>query len=193
MPQLKYWDGSTWVNVAGAALVPLVTSLPAVPWDGQEVFYVADATNGVIWHLRYRVAASGSYKWECVGGSPLIHQIDTDEGGNSTTYTDFATVGPQVTAPRAGDYLRSYGALSYQTVATVNNWYTPKIGAVTPKYPDGALASSRGTSNVLVHDRDRRLDGLAGAAVLHMRFTMDAANAGSFRNRWLTAMPVRVG
>ena len=59
----------------------LVTSLPATPTDGQEVYYLADAANGVIWHLRYRAAATGAFKWEFVGGPPLSHEIDTSADG----------------------------------------------------------------------------------------------------------------
>jgi hypothetical protein len=38
------------------ALPSLVTALPATPVDGQECHFVADATNGVVWHMKYRAA-----------------------------------------------------------------------------------------------------------------------------------------
>ena len=50
---------------------PLVAALPASPTDGQEVRYLADAVNGVIWSLRYRAGSSSPYKWEFVGGSDV--------------------------------------------------------------------------------------------------------------------------
>jgi hypothetical protein len=87
--------------------IPLVTSLPASPVDGQEVYYVADATNGVIWHLRYRAAAPGSYKWEMVGGSGLYvwDPASTGNGAIQNAWTD-GTDGakPTITLPLAGDY-----------------------------------------------------------------------------------------
>jgi hypothetical protein len=187
-----------WVDTdevtSGFVVSPqLVTSLPPSPIDGQEVYFLADATNGVVWHLRYRAAAAGSYKWEFVGGSPLIHQIDTDEGGTTTAYADFATVGPQLTTPLAGDYVAEYGALSYQTVASVDNYYTPKLGGAATNDVDTALATFTGTSKLVVHQRTRRFNALAASTLIKMQFKMSAGNAGSFRNRWLTITPVRVG
>ena len=47
----------------------LVTSLPGSPTDGQEIYYQADSSNGIIWHLRFRSVASGgdvTYGWEYV-------------------------------------------------------------------------------------------------------------------------------
>jgi microcystin-dependent protein len=173
--------------------IALVSTLPASPTDGMEIYFLADAANGIVWHLRYRSAAPGSFKWEFVGGPPLIHQIDTDEGGTTTSYTDFATVGPQLTIPLAGDYIAEYGALSYQTVASVDNYYTPKLGAAAANDVDTALATFTGTSKLVTHQRTRRFNALAASALIKMQFKMSAANAGSFRNRWLTLTPVRVG
>jgi hypothetical protein len=59
------------MGLKGQRLIPYVTSLPASPSDGQEVFYAADATNNVIWNLRYRSGSASTYKWEFVGGDPL--------------------------------------------------------------------------------------------------------------------------
>jgi len=47
-----------------------VTALPPAA-DGMEVFYQADSSNGVIWHLRARSVANGgsaTYPFEFVGG-----------------------------------------------------------------------------------------------------------------------------
>jgi microcystin-dependent protein len=189
--------GAIWIDTDDVAPIymgsPLVTSLPSNPVDGQEVHYLADAANGVIWHLRYRAASTSAYKWEFLGGSPLIHQIDTDEGGTTTAYADFATVGPQLTTPLAGDYVAEYGALSYQTVASVDNYYTPKLGGAATNDVDTALATFTGTSKLVVHQRKRRFNALAASTLVKMQFKMSSANAGSFRNRWLTITPVRVG
>jgi hypothetical protein len=58
---------------AGPGIRGLVSALPTSPQDGDECYFqsAAMATDGVIWHLRYR-AASASYKWEFLGGSPLL-------------------------------------------------------------------------------------------------------------------------
>lgn len=59
-------------NLAEAVAPALVSTLPASPYDGQEVFYLADAAAGVVWHLCYRAASPSAYKWEFVGGASLF-------------------------------------------------------------------------------------------------------------------------
>jgi hypothetical protein len=73
----------------------LVTVLPGSPFDGQEVFFNADSTNGVIWHLRYRSPASGggTYGWEYVGGPPLT-SVQTASAGIGVGWQDV----PQMSA-----------------------------------------------------------------------------------------------
>ena len=51
----------------------IVSALPGSPFDGQEIYYqnAAMATAGTVWHLRYR-SGGGTYKWEFLGGPPII-------------------------------------------------------------------------------------------------------------------------
>ena len=89
----------------GATSATYVTTLPSSPVDGQEVYYQADGTNGVIWHLRYRSGSASTYKWEYVGGTALSSEVPASEGiPASGSYGNLATVGPSVTVPLAGDY-----------------------------------------------------------------------------------------
>jgi hypothetical protein len=82
-----------------------VTVLPVGAIDGQEVYFVADATNGVLWHLRYNAASASAYKWEFVGGSPLVTESSPvgDESTASGTYVALSTPTTLV-IPLAGDY-----------------------------------------------------------------------------------------
>jgi hypothetical protein len=93
------------------SLVEAGTALPSSPVDGQSFYYVANATDGVVWHLRYRAASSSAYKWEFVGGQALTSQVLTTQSLGATvgSYIDVATVGPSVTNPLAGDYLVEWG------------------------------------------------------------------------------------
>src|SRR4029077_6354783 len=77
---------------------PLVTSLPGSPVDGQECYYQADATAGIVWHLRYRAAATGPYKWEYLGGPAKATEIATAQptSGTGSGFSDLATIGPDV-------------------------------------------------------------------------------------------------
>lgn len=84
---------------------PVVTSLPASPVDGQEIRFLADALNGIVWSLRYRAVAAGAYKWEFIGGSPLFSWTDTDETVANTSNSIVDLGGPLATVlPLAGDY-----------------------------------------------------------------------------------------
>jgi hypothetical protein len=97
--------GSKSVPASALALGPTYeTSLPGSPVDGQEIYYAANATNSIIWHLRYRSAArSGSGAWEFVGGTPLFGGPQGDITTTSTTHTAL-TSGPAITVPRRGIY-----------------------------------------------------------------------------------------
>jgi len=108
------------------------TTLPATPTDGQEYDYIADATNGVIWRLRYRAASTSTHKWEFVGGSPL--QATWPNFGQLTltanTWTRLGSV--QIVCPLAGDYMMGL-ACSY---------------VVQPVYASGNILLHLGLGNV---------------------------------------------
>src|SRR5215218_6358847 len=56
------------------APLAVVTALPGSPVDGQEVIYqnASMASVGVAWRLKYRSASGSAYKWEFIGGAPLM-------------------------------------------------------------------------------------------------------------------------
>jgi hypothetical protein len=103
----------------------VVSALPTNPYDGQEVYYLASATKGVVWHLRYRAASASAYKWEYLGGAALTAQ-QTDLTGVFGTGTwgtlkqlaaDSAT--NSIILPLAGDYeLQHNGTIEQNTAAT---------------------------------------------------------------------------
>jgi hypothetical protein len=63
--------GTTALTFAFQGDYSTVTALPLGIADGQECYYLASDTNGVVWHLKYRSGSASSYKWEYVGGPPL--------------------------------------------------------------------------------------------------------------------------
>lgn len=110
--------GSAWAEVGTPQYV---TSLPSSPYDGQEVHYAADATNGVIWRLRYRSGSSSSFKWEYVGGSPLRASISAavNTSGTGGAYGSLATQ-LRIQTPLPGEYLtRAWFQAVYPTTGTV--------------------------------------------------------------------------
>lgn len=107
--QGPFYDVRDYLNSIAVGKPPLVSALPPAPADGDEVYYVADGVNGIIWHLRYNAAGS-AYKWEWLGGGYLRADVATDEGGlPNGAPGDLATVGPTVTAPLAGEYTAKFG------------------------------------------------------------------------------------
>lgn len=114
------WDGSKFTSLTqtvpplptfplsliGAARVPpLVTSLPAGPADGDEIEFLADPANGVVWRFRYRAASSSAHKWEFVGGPPLVSSLAVApvDYAFSVAYADLTGFVPLSVAV-AGDY-----------------------------------------------------------------------------------------
>ena len=141
-----WYTGPDWTNGSGTAVnaanlnaiitaleqasITSVTSLPGSPFNEQEVYYAADATNGVYWHLRYRSASGSTHKWEALGAvAPLTAEVLTSQTTSSATYVDLATAGPTVTVPLAGDYLITFGATLYNSTGTNPvTMVAPKLG-----------------------------------------------------------------
>lgn len=174
-----------------------VTSLPSSPVDGQEIFYAADATNGVIWHLRYRSGSSSSYKWEFIGGAMLkATDVATSQATTSSTYTDLTTAGPSVTAPLAGDYDVFAEALLGSTAAT-NFTLTValKIGSAATSDNDiiFKLALYANNQTWILPSRGTIRRTVAANDVLKLQYKTNNSASGSFENRRLSVIPVRVG
>ena len=194
----------------GATSATYVTTLPSSPVDGQEVYYQSTtagtgggasnsmATVGAVWHLRYRSAASGSYKWEFVGGGQLS-ALQT-AGLTTVTATTYATDAgaPVITVPVAGDYDVTFSAqaMDNQTAA-----YQALITAATA-IPSNAVGdplsamyrqeTNAGVNVMVPASRTVRLTGLAASASLatYQRVT---GGTGRYFNRSLMAVPIRVG
>jgi len=174
--------------------VPLVSSLPTSPVDGQVIDFLADATNGVIWRLRYRAASASAYKWEFVGGSPL-YALRTPPGNvTSGTYTDLTEAAnqPTLTLPLAGDYDVQIGMDAGNTAVDQEVFMSYTIGGSGASDNDvckffGPTASGK---RIGVSSR-RRKTGL-GAVVLTAKYRV-GAGTGVVENRYIQATPVRVG
>lgn len=90
---------------------PVVTVLPSSPYEGQEVYYVADTSYNVTWHLRYRAAASGNFKWSVLSGAPLLaYDITNSFTVYAQQWTSYL-FGP--TLPLPGYYDFAFGARMY--------------------------------------------------------------------------------
>lgn len=195
-----------WRKASGTSFV---TTLPSSPVDGQEIYYQADGTNGVIWHLRYRAASASTYKWELVGGPPLMSQVLGDNFAGTITANAWVAIGtdPSITAPLAGEYVAEHSTSLYIGSGTFPGYVGIgiRVGGTDPiSSGDGTnnaniahLYASTAPSSTLVN---RRLITLTKATpgttdVAAARYFFGITSAGSVRSRAasLTMLPVRVG
>ena len=179
-----------------AAPVPEVTSLPASPYNRQVVDYVADATNGVVWRLRYRATSGSAYKWEFIGGTPL-HSIQTNATTRATsTYGDVASgAAPVFTLALAGDYLIEVGS-NMAPGSTGNGMFASfSVAGATALDSDAALVylSTAPVGGQLGVVNLSKKTGLAAGTTIQQKWKMQGSVAGSVDRRWITIRPVRVG
>jgi Collagen triple helix repeat (20 copies) len=171
-----------------------VTSLPASPTDGQEVYYVADATNGVLWHLRYNAGSASAYKWEFVGGRPLHTQVDAKENTTVATYGNLTTVGPDVTVPLVGDYDVSFGAAIISQGATHLSSMGLTVNAAAVVVGDEASVNNQTNTVGATAMMTRRKTAIPASALLRMQYKTNSVGVvADFSFRWLQAIPIRVG
>ena len=185
------------VTTEKLALGPtFVSALPSSPVDGQEIYYQASgdmATNGIVWHLRYRSGSSSSYKWECVGGGSLR----TDSGTNSQFTSTWTSLTGTVTVPLAGDYQVAFGAMVYGDNSTLRDYYL-KASVATPGTGAGNTDNSaQGYTNNTGPGRDQthrisRLNGLAASDAIAI-WGKCSSNTTNSEQRNITVIPIRVG
>jgi hypothetical protein len=171
-----------------------VTALPASPYDGQEINYLADPTNGVVWRFKYRAASAATSKWECIGGSPLSVTIDTAETVATTTFSGLTTDGPTITVPLPGDYDVDLEANTFAPAAVAGAVGQMGFGvaAAAPLPADTAMASIPTVNAPFDIKRSRRKTALAASTVLRCLYAASAGSA-TFRYRRMCVTPVRVG
>ena len=183
-----------WVDTdeyGGVPTAGLVTSLPSSPIDGQECYYLADATAGVIWHLRYRAASASAYKWELVGGPFVEREIIPEEvtTGTGSSFGNLSTVGPSFTTPFAGDWEYTISG----TARVASGSAQAAIGLATPAAPVAAnQASALVYTFAITAGLFGRLAGVASGAALTLLYLYSTVII-TYGARKLAVRPVRVG
>jgi hypothetical protein len=177
-----------------------VAALPGAPYDGQEINYLADATNGVLWRLKYRAASASAYKWEFVGGG-YLYSTNIGASGVTGTGTGFADLsggtGPDVTVPLAGDYEADFGAEAFNTTAatSVVNLGVGLTGSAGPTFAPVITAAmgSIGGSHIGRAQAVGVLPNLTAGLVVRMRYLYVAISTITYQNRQFRIRPRRVG
>lgn len=182
-------------NAQAPQYVTLTQFAALAPWTGMEVYLIVDATLQIVWHLRYK-GAGYTYPWEAVGTNPGLHAyVDANESTASLASIDLATFGPSITLPRAGEYLIGSGAYLGHSSGTwggafvdlYSYGYAAMIYSGFLAVNDGSVSGDwRGHMS-----RWRRFAMVAGQ-VKHFYRISGSPGPGAFRDRWLTAIPVRL-
>jgi hypothetical protein len=171
---------------------PLVTSLPGVPADGQEVYYRTPV--GATWHLRYDAGlhTADGYGWTVLGAPALSSETAGAATRASTGYGDLSDGPnlPQLTLPLPGLYDISYGAYLRCNVAGGTALMAPGGGGMisadafscqfdSSGVNHGGSVASKGTARLLT----------AGLLTCNYRASVNTVTAS---RRWLTVEPLRL-
>jgi hypothetical protein len=171
------------------------TIFPTSPADGNIFVYLADATNGVNWTFKYNAGSASSYKWECIGGRPLWSAVAAAEVTTSATYAALGTAGPSVILPFAGDYDIAIGFHGSAAVASAHAEMSYDIGGTGAVDADFVQLSTTesagiGLSASTAVSRVNRKTGLT-VVTLTSKYKANG-DSWTFKNRWMSVMPVRV-
>jgi hypothetical protein len=177
--------------------MPLVTVLPAAPVDGQMCRFLADAAAGVEWHLVYRAASASPYKWECIGGHPLVSQTSAQQAITAGANVFQAVTGISVVQPLAGDYFFEYGAGLAPNSAAQMVEVAVLVNGADPALPHlSARTDQTGGGNIGLQTTHRKwrltASGLPATWTMQMRRDV-ATGAPAAQDFALAMMPVRVG
>jgi hypothetical protein len=176
--------------------IQFVTTLPSTTglMDGYEVGLVVDATNGVVWRMKYRAADASTSKWQFIGGPPMISEIATNETIAVTTYAALTTAGPSIALPRAGDYIVSLGAeMNVNSAAVGSAFMSYDIGATVAVDADAVSVSNTFVQfERIIQEsaRTMRKDGLT-AVTLTAKYRVTTGSA-AIAKRWMAVHPVRL-
>jgi hypothetical protein len=169
---------------------PLVTSLPSNAIDGQEVRYLADNTNGIIWNFRYRAGSPSSHKWEFIGGTPL-RATGTGLGSYaSSSYTNTNTAA--LTTPLEGDYRFEHGGFAQnQASGLTAAIFRLFFAGVQDTSTDASTVGTTTFDGASVYTSNVKTAVPASTAV-SVRYASSAGVNCSFVNIRLLATPIRV-
>jgi hypothetical protein len=186
-----FWNSDVRDNMN--TLVASGTALPSSPGDGESFYYIANATSGTVWHLRYRSAATGSYKWEFVGGSQLISTVFANENRANSAYGDLATSGPSITVPLAGDYIVTIGFTGNNGQAGQQGRMSYAIGGTAASDSDCVFyVTSVAAGNYATVTKPQLKTAISSNTAITAKYRTDGSSV-FFQDRFMQIIPVRVG
>ena len=182
-------DSTLWPNAgtAPASAVGYGTSLPASPVNGQEHILVDNLTAPTYsWRFRFNANATGPYKWEFVGGTPLAAEALALYQSGSTAYVTPGD-GPSLTIPRIGVYVFSLGLRVGNTVGG-QDFMSLAYPGVAASDADAVYWDPVGIGTF---SRTLAPRTLTTAGVVAAAYRVSGGNIYA-SHRWVNAIPVRV-
>lgn len=182
---------------AGKSIIPTVNALPLGPTDGDEVYFqnAAMATDGNMWHLRYRAAAPGLYKWEVLGGTEIASEMSSSIGltTHNVAYTSVAFGDVGVLLPLAGDYDISWSSLVSNFNVAVGDFRILAAVAGVGVMNTGIANYTNPTWYQQFHGKARAKGKAAGAFVSLVFLSASTGQPFQCHERHLFVKPIRVG
>jgi hypothetical protein len=160
--------------------------------EGDEIYFPADPSNGVIWRFRFKSSSSSSYKWEFVGGSPLlVTAADVTLTQGTGPIYNAGTTALSWTTTVGGDFDITMGLLQNAT----NLSYTAIAGGatITATDADAIYNAVSGSTNAAYLTRTLRKTALPSGLTITMQHKGAASSTTTYSNRSLRFTPVRVG
>lgn len=194
---LLIWDkllGRYLAKSAGG--VETVTALPLTDLYPGRLIILTDSLSSptYLWNLRYNADSISTYKWECIGGSPALMIVSPWQSTFSTSPTNLSTPGPTLVLPAGvgGDFVLDYGAQGRSGAFGSESRMAYAINGVAP---DVTLNSAVTTLNDFqsMSVRRKATAVAAGATIQSKYATSNPSFEASFRERWLSVIPFRVG
>jgi hypothetical protein len=163
---------------------PVVTSLPSDPIDGQEIYYVADATLPTLWHARYHAATR---VWHVLGGPPI-----TSFAGPTgvATLNEWIPGAPELTLPEPGIYEFAFAAKIGPNAAAGTVGASVWIGGNDPNM-EIVLTLPANTNGQITSPSLGRPVGPAGGLTISMAYFVSVFM--DFDHRWLIVRPITLG
>jgi len=149
---------AAWAAAAGGGgpTITYASTPPGSPADG-DIWYLVDSTTAATyqWAFRFNSSASGTYKWEFIGGAPFYSEIapnHTITSGTQVASTGYYyESGATFTTPRAGDWVVQASAQLVQNGASgscgVSVFYGTSVSTTAAR--GGKLEATYNTSEGL--------------------------------------------
>lgn len=201
-----FLDGISWDTESVTSfpaiqpnLVPVVSALPTLGVDGQEVDLEVD-TAGLyggpfLWRCKYRASWPAPYRWQVIGPSPLRSYVAANIGIAANAWVDGASLGPDMTVPFAGIWDVSFGFSGNASSTGGYAWMALGFGAgwTTPVTMPNGLWDATAAATKYGGNTEDRIVVSAANTLLRARYqSRSTTQTAAFQDREIFATPLKL-